>query len=224
MTNLRKIQSFVKRSGRLTPAQEKGLTELWDDYAIEPQGVLDFAKIFGNTHDVVLEIGFGNGDTLVEMAQANPALNYVGIEVYEAGIGRLINSAHIKQLHNLKVMRGDGVEFLNANIADNSLARFQLFFPDPWHKKKHHKRRIVQQDFLNLLAKKLKVGSVCHMATDWQDYAQQMMEMLETNKNFKNTQSAHTYTPRPEFRPLSKFEKRGNRLGHGIWDLIFTHR
>jgi tRNA (guanine-N7-)-methyltransferase len=119
--------SFVKRSGRLTPSQEKGLTELWDDYAIEPQGVLDFAKIFGNTHDVVLEIGFGNGDTLVEMAQANPALNYVGIEVYEAGIGRLINSAHIKQLNNLKVMRGDAVEFLSANIADNSLARFQLF-------------------------------------------------------------------------------------------------
>jgi tRNA (guanine-N7-)-methyltransferase len=223
MANLRKIQSFVKRSGRLTASQEKGLTQLWGDYAIEPQGVLDFAQIFGNVHDVVLEIGFGNGDTLVEMAQDNPELNYVGIEVYEAGIGRLINSTYIKQLSNVKVMRGDAIEFLNDNIADNSLARFQLFFPDPWHKKKHHKRRIVQQDFLNLLTKKLKVGSICHMATDWQDYAEHMMNMLEMNKNFKNTQNNPTYSPRPEYRPITKFERRGRRLGHGVWDLIFIN-
>lgn len=222
LTIMKKIQSFVKRSSRLTVSQEKGLTQLWGDYAIEPQSVLDFAKIFGNDNDVVLEIGFGNGDTLVKMAQSNPELNYVGIEVYEAGIGRLINSIYVKQLSNLKVMRGDAVECLSDYIADNSLARLQLFFPDPWHKKKHHKRRIVQQDFLNLLTKKLKVGSICHMATDWQDYAQHMMEMLEMNKNFKNTQKVHTYTPRPKFRPLSKFEKRGQRLGHGVWDLIFT--
>jgi tRNA (guanine-N7-)-methyltransferase len=221
---MRKIQSFVRRSGRLTASQEKGLTELWADYAIEPKGVLDFVEIFGNDNAVVLEIGFGNGDTLVQMAQENPALNYVGIEVYEAGIGRLISSTHTKQLSNLKVMRGDAVEFLGDNIADGSLARLQLFFPDPWHKKKHHKRRIVQQDFLDLLAKKLTNDGVCHMATDWQHYAEHMMEALEANKNFKNTQRAHSYTPRPEFRPLSKFEKRGNRLGHGVWDLIFTHR
>ena len=220
---MRKIQSFVRRSGRLTASQEKGLTELWDDYAIAPSGLLNFAKIFANAQEVVLEIGFGNGDTLVQMAENNPQFNYVGIEVYEAGIGRLINSAHTKQLANLKVMRGDAVEFLNANIADDSLAGLQLFFPDPWHKKKHHKRRIVQQDFLDLIAKKIKKSGFCHMATDWQHYAQHMMEALEANKNFKNTQSAHTYTPRPEFRPLSKFEKRGNRLGHGVWDLIFTN-
>ncbi|SMN00313.1 tRNA (guanine46-N7-)-methyltransferase [uncultured Candidatus Thioglobus sp.] len=221
---MRKIQSFVKRSGRLTPSQQKGLNELWKDYAIEPQGQLDFVEIFGNKNEVVLEIGFGNGDTLVAMAQANPTLNYVGIEVYEAGIGRLINSAHTKQLKNLKVIRGDAVEFLNNNIADDSLSQLQLFFPDPWHKKKHHKRRIVQQDFLNLLARKLRSGSICHMATDWQNYAEQMMKMLETNQHFKNTQNAHNYTPRPEFRPLSKFEKRGNKLGHNVWDLIFTNQ
>ena len=224
INQMRKIQSFIKRSGRLSASQKRGLTQLWGDYAIEPQDVLDFAKIFGNNNDVVLEVGFGNGDTLVEMAQENPQLNYVGIEIYDAGIGHLINSAYVKQLSNLKVMRGDAVEFLNDNITDNSLARFQLFFPDPWHKKKHHKRRIVQQDFLNLLSKKLKTGSICHMATDWQDYAEYMMEMLEINKNFKNTQSVYTYTPRPRFRPLSKFEKRGNKLGHGVWDLIFTNR
>lgn len=218
---MRKIQSFVKRSGRLTASQQKALTELWIHYAIEPRGMVDFAQIFGNTQDVILEIGFGNGDALVEMAQKNPQFNYVGIEVYEAGIGCLINSTHTKQLSNLKVMRGDAVELLKTNINDNSLARLQLFFPDPWHKRKHHKRRIVQQGFLDLIAKKIKIGGFCHMATDWQHYAQHMMEALETNKNFKNTQSVHTYTPRPEFRPLSKFEKRGNRLGHGVWDLIF---
>jgi tRNA (guanine-N7-)-methyltransferase len=220
---MRKIQSFVRRSGRLTPSQEKGLTELWNDYAIEPQSVLDFSHIFGNDNNVVLEIGFGNGDTLVQMAQENPQLNYVGIEVYEAGIGRLINSAHVKKLTNLKVLKGNAVEFLNDNITDNSLTKLQLFFPDPWHKKKHHKRRIVQHGFLNLLSAKLKIQGVCHMATDWQNYAEQMLETLEKNKHFKNTQLAHTYTPRPDFRPLSKFEKRGQRLGHGVWDLIFIN-
>jgi tRNA (guanine-N7-)-methyltransferase len=121
------------------------------------------------------------------------------------------------------VLKGDAVEFLNDNITDNSLTKLQLFFPDPWHKKKHHKRRIVQHGFLNLLSAKLKIQGVCHMATDWQNYAEQMLETLEKNKHFKNTQLAHTYTPRPDFRPLSKFEKRGQRLGHGVWDLIFIN-
>ncbi len=236
MANLRKIQSFVRRAGRLTPSQQKGLTELWQNYAIEPStGLIDFVKVFNNNQEVVLEIGFGNGDTLIEMAEKNPQLNYVGIEVYEAGIGRLINSSHTKQLKNLKVMKGDAIEILKNNIADNTLTKVQLFFPDPWHKKKHHKRRIVQHDFLNLLAKKLKNDkqtslphasvkqASLHFATDWENYAQHMMVVLEENKNFKNTQSAHNYTPRPDFRPLSKFEKRGQRLGHGVWDLIFTH-
>lgn len=223
MMPLRKIQSFVKRSGRLTPSQERGLTKLWDDYAINPQGVLDFPHIFGNDNSVVLEIGFGNGDTLVEMAEQNPQFNYVGVEVYKAGIGRLISNAHSRQLTNLKVLKGDAVEFLENNIADNSLNKVQLFFPDPWHKKKHHKRRIVQHSFLNLLSFKLKNNAQFHLATDWQNYAEHMMETLEGNKNFKNTQPDHTYIPRPNFRPLSKFEKRGHRLGHGVWDLIFIN-
>lgn len=223
MATLRRIQSFVKRYRRLTPLQEKILTELWGNYAIDPQNVLNFAEIFVNDNPVALEIGFGNGDTLVQMAQENPQLNYVGVEVYEAGIRRLINNTHSKQLKNLKVLKGDAIEFLENNIADDSLSRVQLFFPDPWHKKKHHKRRIVQQDFLNLLTKKLKATSILHIATDWKDYAQYMMKMLEANKNFKNTQPVHTYTPRPDFRPLSKFEKRGHRLGHEVWDLIFIN-
>lgn len=224
MTTFRKIQSFVKRSGRLTPSQQRGLKELWSYYAIEPSaGLIDFSAVFGNDNPVVLEIGFGNGDTLVEMAGQNPQFNYVGIEVYEAGIGRLISSVHSKNLTNLKVLRGDAVEFLENNIADNSLNKVQLFFPDPWHKKKHHKRRIVQHNFLNLLSFKLKNKSQFHLATDWQNYAEQMMKTLEENKNFKNTQPVHTYIPRPDFRPLSKFEKRGHRLGHGVWDLIFIN-
>ncbi len=220
---MRKIQSFVKRSSRLTVSQTQGLKELWDDYAIMPNGVIDFSQVFGNIQDVVLEIGFGNGNSLIKMAQNNPQLNYVGIEVYEAGLGCLINNIHTKQLKNLKVMRGDAVEILETNIANDALSGLQLFFPDPWHKRKHHKRRIVQQYFLDLIAKKIKKGGFCHMATDWQHYARHMMQALETNKNFKNTQNTHTYIPRPEFRPLSKFEKRGNQLGHEIWDLMFIN-
>lgn len=224
MATLRKIQSFVRRSGRLTPSQAKGLTELWGDYAIEPfDELLDFNATFGNDNAVVLEIGFGNGDTLVEMAEQNPQLNYVGIEVYEAGIGRLISNAYSKKLDNLKILKGDAVEFLENNIADSCLTKVQLFFPDPWHKKKHHKRRIVQHNFLNLLSLKLKNNAQFHLATDWQNYAEQMMKILEENKNFKNTQPAHTYITRPDFRPLSKFEKRGHRLGHEVWDLMFIN-
>jgi tRNA (guanine-N7-)-methyltransferase len=222
-TNLRKIQSFVRRAGRLTLAQKKGLTLLWHNYALEPTNLLNFVEIFGNDNEVVLEIGFGNGDTLLEMAEKNPDKNYIGIEVYEAGLGGLINNIDKKQLTNLKVMRGDAMEILKNNIANHSLSRVQLFFPDPWHKKKHHKRRIVQHDFLNLLSLKLKKEGVCHFATDWENYAQHMMATLMHNKNFKNSQLAHNYTPRPDFRPFSKFEKRGRRLGHGVWDLLFTH-
>jgi tRNA (guanine-N7-)-methyltransferase len=220
--NIRKIQSFVRRAGRLTIAQEKGLTLLWADYALEPINTINFVEVFGNNNEIVLEIGFGNGDTLLEMAEKNQDKNYIGIEVYEAGLGGLINNIHKQQITNLKVIRGDAMEILKNNIANNSLTRVQLFFPDPWHKKKHHKRRIVQHDFLNLLSLKLKVDCVCHFATDWENYAQHMMETLMHNKNFKNTQLAHNYTLRPDFRPLSKFEKRGRRLGHGVWDLIFT--
>ncbi|RUA04983.1 MAG: tRNA (guanosine(46)-N7)-methyltransferase TrmB [Gammaproteobacteria bacterium] len=223
MAALRKIQSFVRRSGRLTLSQKRGLTELWADYSIETDKTIDFEIVFGNDNPVVLEIGFGNGDTLVNMAKDNPQLNYVGVEVYEAGIGRLISSTHSNALKNLKVLKGDAVEFLEAIIAGDTLSGMQLFFPDPWHKKKHHKRRIIQHSFLNLLSEKLKNGAKFHLATDWENYAEHMMETLEENKNFKNTQCAHTYTPRPDFRPLSKFEKRGHRLGHGVWDLIFVN-
>ena len=221
--HLRKIQSFVKRSGRLTEGQKLGLTELWPSFGIDiGTKVLDLDNLFENNQPIVLEIGFGNGDSLLEMASNEPETNFLGIEVYEAGVGRLINEANKRQLTNLKVLKEDAVEVLTNHIADRSFSGFQLYFPDPWHKKKHHKRRLVQTDFMSLIASKLVDGGFVHMATDWEDYAEQMMSVLESHPGFKNTLGAHIYSPRPERRPITKFERRGERLGHGVWDLLFT--
>ena len=221
---IKTIQSFVRRSGRLTLGQKTGLTDLWPVYGIDiEKDKLNLDDLFEKQQPVVLEVGFGNGDSLLEMAINMPDRNFIGIEVYEAGIGRLINEAHKNQLTNLRIIKDDAVEILKNHIEDNSIDTFQLFFPDPWHKKKHHKRRIVQEDFLNLLHQKIIGGGTIHMATDWEHYAQQMMETLENHPHFKNTLDAHIYSPRPEHRPITKFERRGHRLGHGVWDLIFIN-
>ena len=221
---LRKIQSFVKRSGRLSKAQSIGLNELWNDYGINLNGkLLNFEELFLNQNNVTLEVGFGNGDSLLEMAIQQPNQNFLGIEVYEAGVGRLINEANKNQLVNLKIIKDDAVEVLNDNIPDNSISHFQLFFPDPWHKKRHHKRRIVQTSFLDLLTKKLKNNGIVHIATDWENYAEQIMETLESHLHFKNCAGDHIYSERPGQRPLTKFENRGQKLGHGVWDIIFTN-
>jgi tRNA (guanine-N7-)-methyltransferase len=222
--HLRKIQSFVKRSGRLSKAQAIGLNELWSDYGINiTKDPLNFDELFLNTNNITLEVGFGNGDSLLEMAIKQPNQNFLGIEVYEAGVGRLINEASKNNLNNLKIIKEDAVEVLNNNITDNSISHFQLFFPDPWHKKKHHKRRIVQTSFLDLLSKKLKNNGIVHIATDWENYAEYIMEMLELHKHFKNNAGDHIYSERPVNRPLTKFENRGHKLGHGVWDIIFTN-
>lgn len=216
----RKIQSFVRRSGRLSASQKNGLTH-WADYGLSSEHPFDFVKIFNNHNPLILEIGFGNGDSLLEMARLNPQQNYLGIEVYQAGIGRLLNKVQKLGLANLKVINADAVEVLSNNIRNHTLAAVLLFFPDPWHKKKHHKRRIVSPQFLQLLTQKIMHGGVLHLATDWQDYAQQMMQLLSAHRCFKNTQDAHNYIPRPK-RPLTKFEQRSRRLGLDVWDLIFT--
>lgn len=220
---IRKIQSFVKRSGRLTEGQKYGLNDLWPKYGLDPiaDQIIDFQTVFEKCQDVILEIGFGNGDSLLQMAINEPEHNFLGIEVYEAGVGRLINEAHKHNLTNLKIIKEDAVEILKNNIADDSLSGFQLYFADPWHKKKHHKRRIVQAEFMDIISNKLINSGFVHMATDWENYAEHMMEVLETHAHFKNTLSAHTYSLRPERRPITKFERRGERLGHGVWDLIF---
>ena len=222
--NLRKIQSFVRRSGRISKAQSIGLNELWHDYGVDlNENKLDFNKLFLSKNNVTLEVGFGNGDSLLEMAIDQPNQNFLGIEVYEAGVGRLINEANKNKLSNLKIIKDDAVEVLTKNILDNSISHFQLFFPDPWHKKKHHKRRIVQISFLDLLSKKLKKDGVVHIATDWENYAEHIMELLESHSHFKNCAGDHMYSLRPKNRPLTKFENRGQKLGHGVWDIIFTN-
>ena len=221
---LRKIQSFVRRSGRLSKAQSIGLNELWHDYGVDlTEKKLDFNKLFLSKNNVTLEVGFGNGDSLLEMAIDQPNQNFLGIEVYEAGVGRLINEANKNKLNNLKIVKDDAVEVLKNNILDNSISHFQLFFPDPWHKKKHHKRRIVQSSFLDLLSKKLKHDGVVHIATDWENYAEHILESLESHSHFKNCAGDHMYSLRPKSRPLTKFENRGQKLGHGVWDIIFTN-
>ena len=221
---LRKIQSFVRRSGRISKAQSIGLNELWHDYGVDlNEKKLDFKKLFLSKNNVTLEVGFGNGDSLLEMAIDQPNQNFLGVEVYEAGVGRLINEANKNKLSNLKIIKDDAVEVLTNNILDNSISHFQLFFPDPWHKKKHHKRRIVQISFLDLLSNKLKKDGIVHIATDWENYAEHIMELLESHSHFKNCAGDHMYSLRPKNRPLTKFENRGQKLGHGVWDIIFTN-
>ena len=222
--HLRKIQSFVKRSGRLSKAQAFGLNELWDDYGVNiNEKPINLSELFSNQNNITIEVGFGNGDSLLEMAVKQPNQNFLGIEVYEAGVGRLINEADKNNLSNLKIIKEDAVEVLKNNILDNSISHFQLFFPDPWHKKRHHKRRIVQTSFLDLLSKRLKKDGIVHIATDWENYAEHIMTTLESHIYFKNCAGGHMYSKRPEQRPLTKFENRGQKLGHGVWDIIFTN-
>ena len=221
---LRKIQSFVRRSGRLSKAQSTGLNELWPTYGVNLDNkTINLDELFNKPQSVTLEIGFGNGDSLLEMALQQPQNNFLGIEVYEAGIGRLINEANKKQISNLKIIKGDAVEILEGNIEDDSISCLQLFFPDPWHKKKHHKRRIIQTSFLDILKNKLINGGIVHIATDWEDYAEHIMETMENHPDFKNTAGDHIYSTRPKHRPLTKFENRGQKLGYGVWDIIFIN-
>jgi tRNA (guanine-N7-)-methyltransferase len=219
---LRRIRSFVRREGRLTPGQQRALEELWPQFGIEhDETVLDLESIFGRSAPRVLEIGFGNGASLLKMAQDNPDTDYLGIEVHRPGVGNLLLGIEREGVKNIRVMSEDAVDILKQQIPDASLDMVQLFFPDPWHKKKHHKRRIVQPDFVQLLYRKLRPGGLFHMATDWQDYAEHMLEVMMAADGFTNTSPTNDYVERPDSRPLTKFEQRGHRLGHGVWDLIF---
>jgi len=219
---LRRIRSFVKREGRLTEGQGRALKDLFPLYGLALQDtVVDFKNVFQRTAPTILEIGFGNGSSLSEMAMNNPEQDYIGIEVHRPGVGNLLLQIEKLNLSNLRVMNEDAVDVLNKMIADNSLDAVYLFFADPWHKTRHHKRRIVQKEFVQLLRKKIKVGGVFHMATDWEGYAKHMMHVMAEAEGFSNTAGKDQYLPRPDYRPLTKFEQRGQRLGHGVWDLIF---
>ncbi len=223
----RKIRSYVLREGRLTAGQQRAFETLWPQFGIDftPGQTLDLSTIFGNNNPVILEIGFGNGASLAEMAQQHPEQNYLGIEVHSPGVGRLLLEIEKRGLSNLRVMRHDAVELLERGLPTATLAGVYLFFPDPWHKKKHHKRRILQPSMIKLLAQAIKPGGVFHAATDWEHYAEQMLEVLgKADDLFENSASPGHFCPRPEYRPMTKFELRGERLGHGVWDLIFRRR
>lgn len=218
----RRIRSFVKREGRLTRGQQRALDELFPRYGFTRiESVFDLNEKFGRDAPKILEIGFGTGTSLVEMAKAHPENDYLGIEVHRPGVGNLLLQIETEHITNIRVMCDDAVEVLENNIADDSLAAVYLFFADPWHKKKHHKRRIVQHAFVQLLRKKLQDNGIFHMATDWRDYAEHMMEVMSHAEGFENTAGQGNYIERPEYRPLTRFEQRGQRLGHRVWDLIF---
>lgn len=219
---VQKVKSFVKREGRLTNAQTRAIEENWPEMGLNhSDGMLDFNQAFGRQASLVLEIGFGMGSSLVEMASKAPDKDFIGIEVHRPGVGNCLAEARELGLKNLKVYEHDAVEILADCIGDNSIQRLQLFFPDPWHKKRHHKRRIVQPDFVEKLRAKLAIGGVFHMATDWENYAEHMLEVMCQAKGFSNQSETDDYVPRPQQRPLTKFEQRGHRLGHGVWDLMF---
>ncbi len=219
------IRSFVLRQGRMTAAQKKALQQHWSDFALSlDQGMINPEKIFNRSGPVVLEIGFGNGDSLINMMTCNPEKNFIGVEVHRPGVGSLIKNAVENKLNHLKIYCDDAVTVLQKCIPDNSLDCVQLFFPDPWHKKRHHKRRLVQAEFVNLVVKKLKPGGIFHLATDWENYAEQMMTVLSVGDQLSNQAGQGQYSPRPDTRALTKFETRGQRLGHGVWDLIFAKK
>ncbi|QYN46176.1 tRNA (guanosine(46)-N7)-methyltransferase TrmB [Gilliamella sp. ESL0405] len=218
----RTIRSFVLRQGRLTKGQEQALTHLWPIFGIDYQSGTNIE--FNHSQPTVLEIGFGMGASLVEMAKAAPNKNFIGIEVHKPGVGACLMAIEDNQLSNLKVMCHDAVEVLENMIPDNSLDKVQIFFPDPWHKARHNKRRIIQPAFVNLISQKLKSGGILHLATDWQHYAEHMLEVLSNADAFTNLSSTNDYVPRPEDRPITKFEKRGQNLGHGVWDLQFIRK
>jgi len=217
----RKIKSFALRVGRKSPAQETALEQHWPSYGLDPKQPLDPVAIFGRNADTVLEIGFGNGASLAEMAANSPELNFIGIEVHTPGVAQLLIQIEERGLKNVRIYNHDAIEVLDDCIADNSLSKMQLFFPDPWHKKRHNKRRIVKTELADTLHRKLQANGLWHIATDWEDYANHCVEVLEPYPGFENTAGKELYILRPDSRPLTKFEKRGHRLGHGVWDLMY---
>lgn len=257
----RRIRSFVRREGRLTPGQEKALTEQWGDYGLDyTSETIDLDTLFARSAPTTMEIGFGNGECLLSLATTNPDENFIGVEVHRPGVGRILRRMAEAGLSNIRVSQHDAVEVLSDQIPNASLDRVLLFFADPWHKKKHHKRRIVQAEFAQLVARKLKPNGIWHMATDWQHYAEWMVDVMQsqpqfinlahqdsslqtvgTNVHLDSEDRAHCEgrannedqaminlaehcVPRPATRPVTHFEKRGEKLGHGIWDLVYQKR
>jgi len=218
----REIRSFVLRQGRFTEAQQRAFDALWPRYGLDYTGrPRDFDATFGRKAPRVLEIGFGNGEALRFAAANDPDRDLVGIEVHAPGVGRLLNALDADGVDNVRVYHHDAVEVLQNEVADGALDEVRIYFPDPWHKKRHNKRRLVQPAFAALLARKLAPGGRLHLATDWRDYAEQMWDVLDATPGLRNRAGARGHVPRPAWRPQTHFESRGQRLGHGVWDLLY---
>jgi len=218
-----RIRSFVLRAGRVGPGQARALAELGPQFLLpyQPQP-LDLESLYGRTAPKILEIGFGMGEGMADIAEAHPENDYLGVEVHTPGVGALLKQLGERGLTNVRIIQHDAVDVLSHMLAPDCLAGVHVFFPDPWHKTRHHKRRLIQPPLVRLLASRLQPGGYLHLATDWEDYAVQMLEVLRAEPSLMNT--AADYAPRPDSRPLTKFEARGLRLGHGVWDLLFKRR
>ena len=224
MQSQRRIRSFVLRAGRMTPAQERALSELWPAYGVDlGDGPLDLEAVFGRCAPRCLEIGFGVGEVIGSLAESHPQIDYLGVEVHRPGVGRLLLRAAQAQTRNLRVVCHDAVEVVE-KIADGAFEEIWVFFPDPWHKKRHHKRRLIDSRFVAAAAAKLRPGGVIRLATDWQTYAEQILAVCSANPHLVSLSSDGTFVPRPDFRTPTRFERRGERLGHGVWDLAYKKR
>jgi tRNA (guanine-N7-)-methyltransferase len=223
--HLRRIRSYVRREGRITPGQQRALEQQWPRYGVPPGNTpLDLAALFGRVAPVVVEIGFGNGASLLSMAAAQPDHDFIGVEVHRPGVGQLLMQLAAQGLTNVRVVCDDATEFLQQRVADGALDAVHLYFPDPWPKSRHHKRRLVQAEFVQRVRRTLRPGGYLHMATDWQPYAEHMLDVMSQAEGYENAAGTGHYAPRPAYRPLTKFERRGQRLGHGVWDLVFYKR
>jgi tRNA (guanine-N7-)-methyltransferase len=217
------IRSFVHRRGHITQGQKLALETLTQDWVLPYEAnILDPSIAFGRSAPTILEIGFGMGETTAAIARSRPDEHFLGVEVFNAGVGALLNRIHTENIQNIRIIQHDAVEVLQHMIAPESLAGVHIYFPDPWPKKRHHKRRLIQPALVGLLASRLKSGAYLHLATDWEHYAMQMLDVLSQEETLENT--CEGFCPRPDYRPLTKFEARGLRLGHGVWDLIFRKR
>ena len=218
----RRIRSFVLREGRITPAQQRAFETLWTRYGLDYRGTTrDLDASFGRSAAHVLEIGFGNGEALAWASEHDPERDFIGVEVHGPGVGRLMNALASRDASNVRIYKHDAVEVLGHEIAPGSLAEVRIWFPDPWPKKRHHKRRLIQSDFAALLAARVAPGGLLHLATDWQGYAEHMLEVMEAAPDWRNPSGPGSYAEKPAWRIETHFERRGLKLGHGVWDLLY---
>jgi tRNA (guanine-N7-)-methyltransferase len=221
---MRRIRSFVLREGRMTPAQQRAFDAHWSRYGIDYRGdgtPHDFSASFGRQVPLVLEIGFGNGEALAWASEHDQARDFIGVEVHGPGVGRLMNALAARAANNVRLYRYDAVEVLQHEIAPGTLAEARIWFPDPWHKKRHNKRRLIQPEFVALLASRMTSNGLLHLATDWQAYAEHMLEVMEAAPDWRNQLGPGQYAEKPEWRIETHFERRGLKLGHGVWDLLY---